>query len=286
MALPRGSHLDMTTPRVAPVTLGSPQFWMTDTPMFRVTEAWFAPGDVLDSHTHDRSIIAVMIDGSFETAIGTRRIECAPMTWWTEPVEEAHENVIGSAGAHAVVVQPDPSYHELLQPFASLLFEVRHGKNPCIALGARKLVPEVRSTDSLSPLVIESELLQLMTNAARTRICRERRMPPWLSQARELLHEGFRQRLDLVAIANAVDITPWHLARAFRQFFACTAGEYARAIRLHWSLGRIAQTNDSIARIAIEAGYADQSHFTRDCSSAVGRSPSVYRRLARETRRS
>src|SRR5690606_2821023 len=110
-------------------------------------------------------------------------------------------------------------------PFSELLSEVQHGMNPQFALTARRLVPEIRSSDPLAHLVIESELVLMMSGAGGVRIGRERRVPTWLRRVRDILHAGFSERLDLGAIARSVDVTPWHLARAFRQHYSCSAGE-------------------------------------------------------------
>ena len=40
-------------------------------------------------------------------------------------------------------------------------------------------------------------------------------------------------------------------------------GEYARSLRLEWAASRLALDDASLAQVALEAGFADQSHFTR-----------------------
>jgi AraC family transcriptional regulator len=51
-------------------------------------------------------------------------------------------------------------------------------------------------------------------------------------------------------------------------------GPFARAA------AQIAQTDVPIARIAVDAGFADQSHFTRMFKRYVGTTPARYRRDA------
>jgi AraC family transcriptional regulator len=43
----------------------------------------------------------------------------------------------------------------------------------------------------------------------------------------------------------------------------------------------VATTDDSIARIALDAGFADQSHFTRAFRRHHGVTPARYRELVR-----
>src|SRR5688500_15848762 len=107
-----------------PVTMGSPRFRTLATSGCTVTDAWLAPGAVVEPHTHDRTTFAVMLDGSFDSAIAHRRREATPTTVWTEPREERHANYIGRAGAHVLVIQPDPARADLFAPFATLTDEV------------------------------------------------------------------------------------------------------------------------------------------------------------------
>ncbi len=260
--------------------MGSPRNRTVDTGAFRVTEIWFPPGAVLDAHTHDRSLLSVVLQGSITTTIGARRIECGPASGWTEPREEMHANRVGPVGARILVTQPDPERTDLIRPFAGLLNQVNQLVHPALVVEARRVAGELARPDSLSHLVADAHIVLVMARAMRflEQKTRQRRPPPWLQRARDIVHEGFRGRLDLCDIAAASDVTPWHLARTFRQFFHESIGEYARALRLDWGLERLLSSDDAISAIALAAGYADQSHFTRACSAATGLAPGEYRR--------
>jgi AraC-like DNA-binding protein len=52
---------------------------------------------------------------------------------------------------------------------------------------------------------------------------------------------------------------------------------YARALRLEWASVAIASTDDPLARVAADAGFADQSHFTRWFKRHRGVTPGRYR---------
>jgi hypothetical protein len=54
--------------------MGSPWFRSISTPTCLATEARFSAGDALHPHTHDRPILAVMLDGSFDTSIRSAAI--------------------------------------------------------------------------------------------------------------------------------------------------------------------------------------------------------------------
>jgi AraC family transcriptional regulator len=179
-----------------------------------------------------------------------------------------------------LVVQPDPRRDDLLEPFARLLGEVSHVKDPGLALEARRLSSELSKPDSLSPVIMDSVILLTLARSARLLAPQRsvQRPPPWLERARDLVHAHFREGLSLKRVAATADVTPWHLAREFRRHFHSSIGEYARALRLAWALEQLARDETSISAIALAAGFADQSHFTRACRSATGLAPAAYRR--------
>jgi AraC family transcriptional regulator len=266
-----------------PVTMGSPRYRSVESSLGRAIEAWFAPGEVLASHTHDRSLIGVMLEGSFETRIAAHSLDCHPGWMWAEPGEERHANVIGLRGARVVVVQPDPTRGEVFEPFERVLNEVHLLRDPLIALDARRIARELRGDDALARLSIDALTLGMLVRAARhVQPRRQRRPPPWLGRVRELLHERFADPPTILEIAAASGVTPSHLCHAFRRHTGATLGEYVRVVRVTWAAERLRVSDEPISAIASRAGYADQSHLTRECRRLLGIRPAEYRReLAR-----
>jgi AraC family transcriptional regulator len=71
------------------------------------------------------------------------------------------------------------------------------------------------------------------------------------------------------------------LAREFRACHGMSVGEYGRRVRLSWAATELVSGDRSLAEVAAEAGFADQSHFTRLFKRHVGTTPARYRRDAR-----
>lgn len=267
--------------RAVPVTMGSPRSRTVETPLCRAIEAWFAPGDVLAPHTHDRSLVGVMLEGSFETRIGAHRLDCRPGSMWAEPGEERHANYMGRVGARVVVVQPDPRRTDVFAPFERLTNEVHLLYDPLLAVDARRLARELDLADVLAPLSIDALAVGMLVRAARRTTSRHgRAQPPWLNRVRELLHERFRAPPTLLEVCEVAGVTPSHLCHAFRRHTGATIGEYIRAIRMSWAADRLRTTRVPLSTIAVSAGYSDQSHFTRECKRLLGVRPTEYRRAA------
>jgi AraC family transcriptional regulator len=260
-----------------PITMGSPTYRTLELDCFQVTEAWFPAHAVLADHTHDRACVAVMLDGSFDLHFPGKAYPCPPTTVFTEPAGETHANFIGSGGAHVVVVQPDPTETELLRPFAGLIDRATHRHHAGLAEQASRLTQELNCGDDLTTLAAEGIVLEMLVTLARLDSGAARRPPAWLLRAQELLHSQFTRAMRNADVARAVGVHPAHLARAFRVHFKVSMGCYVRRLRLDWAARELVRSETSLAAVALAAGFADQSHFTRFFKRHTGLTPQAYR---------
>lgn len=267
--------------RHVPVTMGSPQFRSLELDGFSVIEAWFPPHTVLDRHTHDRACVAVMLDGSFDLHFPGKAYPCTPATVFTEPAGETHANLLGPAGAHVVVVQPDPARTELLRPFASLLERSSCRRHPGMAERASRLTRELDAQDDLTPMAVEGLVLDMLVSLTRLERGHSRGPAPWLLQAQEFLHAHFAESLCTADVAREMGVHPAHLAREFRTHFQLSMGNYLRHLRLEWAAAELVRSDLPLVSVALAAGFADQSHFTRCFKRHTGLTPEIYRRMMR-----
>jgi AraC-like DNA-binding protein len=73
--------------------------------------------------------------------------------------------------------------------------------------------------------------------------------------------------------AQAAELSIRQLERLFGDRFGLSPRRYGRILRLRRAIGAIKQDGESLAFAAAGAGYADQSHFTREVRELTGRSP-------------
>lgn len=105
--------------------------------------------------------------------------------------------------------------------------------------------------------------------------------PRWLLDARDLLDTRFREPLTLRSIAAEARVHPVYFAAAFRRFYHRSVGEYLRWRRLEYVREKLSERELSLADIALDAGFADQSHLTRNFKRFTGRTPGEYRTFLR-----
>lgn len=272
-----------------PVTMGSPRFQTQDVSSCVVNLVWFPASTVLEPHFHDRPTFAVILEGGFELrlpnpAIRRSTLRCLPGTVLSQPAGERHANHIAARGARGVVIQPDLGRGDLPRRCARMLDRINHFRDGPIVTQARRLAREMIAPDELSPLALEGLALEMLAEAARLDAGRDLRpgeTTAWLSVAVDFVHAHFRENLRIADIAEAADVEPVRLTAHFRNLHRVPLGAYVRRLRLEWATDRLVTTALPIARIAIEAGYADQAHLTRAFKRATGTTPAAYRRTRR-----
>lgn len=248
-----------------------------------VSEASFADNLVLPTHTHDTPVFAVFFGGLMEFSLGSRDHMCRQCTVQVHPAGEPHAQKFGPAGARMLVVQPVLERPDTPAALRELIARVSNFRHAGIADLAARAALELRCPDRLSPLALEAIVMEILVCAAR--LPTDRRcgsaLPGWLERAAEMVHDRFREQLQLSEIADEVGVHPGHLARSFRQHFRLPLGTYIRRLRLAWAAHRLGKSDDPIVNIAYEAGFADQSHFTRSFRQYSGVTPAQMRRNRR-----
>ncbi len=152
-------------------------------------------------------------------------------------------------------------------------------KNPAVKLIFYKLFQESLLPDTHKQLTIESLLLASFSHIKNSDSIAARAIPYWLNPLRELLHEEYHKQHSLAALSALFGVHPVHLSRYFPKFFGCTIGEYIRKVKVEKSLRFLADKDKTLVEVALEAGFADQSHFSRCFKQHVGTTPLMYRQL-------
>jgi len=102
-----------------------------------------------------------------------------------------------------------------------------------------------------------------------------------VDQVRELLASAPAEKWRLATIAKAVHCSPFHLARQFRTVTSTTIAQYLLRLRLFLAAERIAGGETNLSSLAIETGFAHQSHLTTRFHQAYGITPAASRKLLR-----
>jgi AraC family transcriptional regulator len=249
---------------------------------FTVSELSFPGGYVQAPFEPELPYLALVLDGAMEKTFALRTVTFGRASALTMPAGARHAARFGPSGARVLIVRP----RDGTSPVATCLlrFVELHGRG--FDWLARRLAGELRATDAAAPLAAEGLALQLLAAAGReTSRMGVRGAPAWLRSAEELLRERTGRPLALSVLAGAVGVQPARLARAFRARYGVSVGEYGRRLRLAQAAAELADGDRPLAEIAAEAGFADQSHFTRLFRRYTGTTPARYRAETRHVLR-
>ncbi len=250
---------------------------------FTLTEGIHPAGTSLPWHHHDGPTLCFVLRGTFTETSGVERLTCTADTLKVMPAGERHCDAFDHGEAQGLLIEADADRARAIRTHAPVLDEriAVHGGLP--AAIARRMYREFRQTDDAAPLAVEGLLLELLAELSR----RRQERPPdagagWVAEIRDRLHADIAHRPTLTELADAAGVHPVTLARAFRRTFGCTVGEYLRRLRIDRAAEQLTGGDAPLAEIALAAGFADQSHFSNVFRRRTGRSPSAFRREARD----
>ena len=244
-------------------------------PAMTITETSYAPNLSMSCHSHRFPYFCAVLAGSFLDKVDSGDRSCRRSMVYLRPAEQAHEDHFSETGARCLTLELKPALTERLGLSTRLLEEGGQFFGGTVFALSLRLHAELEKWDPFSSLSVEAIALEMICEISRS-IPRDPR-PLWLSQVIQVLDTEFMQSLSLSEIAKAVHVHPTHLARTFRAAYGCTAGEYVRRKRIQFCSECLADPDLSLSAIALNAGFADQSHFCRAFKSLMGESPGSYR---------
>jgi len=106
-----------------------------------------------------------------------------------------------------------------------------------------------------------------------------------ISAAIQFAEKNISQRPAIAELAGIAGMSVYQLDRRMQRVFGLTTGQWVLKTRISHASRVLVETDLPIAVVALEAGYADQSAFTRQFRRSTGLSPSQYRRVRQSTRR-
>lgn len=91
------------------------------------------------------------------------------------------------------------------------------------------------------------------------------------------IQQNFGEVLRVKDLAAMAELSEYQFEQRIRKIFQLTPGQLIQKTRMDAAVRRLRETEDAIAQIALDCGYADQSAFTRQFRQTVGLSPSEFR---------
>ena len=235
------------------------------------------------NHCHEHAYFALLLSGRYTEHLAGRSYPHRPMSLAFHPSWTEHRDEVEEPGTRFFSVEVEPSrldrLREELRP--ALDFKVFAG-GPPVGLAVR-LYRELRHGEPDSDLRTEELLLEFLAASLCRPTPEERLAPAWLSRVDSLIRESFRDALGLDRLAAEAGVHPTYLIRTFRRFRGCTPGEYLQHLRISRVCEGLANPDLPLVDLALEAGFADQSHCTRAFQRQLGITPGAFRKTLAST---
>lgn len=92
------------------------------------------------------------------------------------------------------------------------------------------------------------------------------------------MERRYAEAVSMAAMAELTGISATHFNRRFQQLLRMTPMQYLRAVRVQAAQQLLTTTSRSLAEIAQDVGYTDQSHLTKRFREVTKMTPAAYRK--------
>ena len=94
----------------------------------------------------------------------------------------------------------------------------------------------------------------------------------------DYIYVHIMDRITVTELAEAINISPTHLSRIFKQETGISVSEYIRQRKIDMAKNLLRFSNYDFVEIAVMLSYSSQSHFIQHFRSQTGMTPKAYRK--------
>ena len=235
----------------------------------------------VDWHYHENTYFTFLIQGNVVEGNKKEIYECSAGTLLYHQWEDPHYNIKPDGFTRGFHIEIPRKWFENLNISKNQLEGSFNIKNPEVKLLMYKIFKESKIDDSSSEISTHQLLLTIFSQLS-THKSKVEKKPVWVKQIDELLHESYTEKFSLTELSQTLDIHPIHLSRDFHKYFNCNLGDYIRKLKINQSLSFLTANEKSLTEIALDCGFADQSHFIRSFKENIGITPLNYRKILKK----
>ncbi|MFN8444908.1 MAG: AraC family transcriptional regulator [Caldilineaceae bacterium] len=187
-------------------------------------------------------------------------------------------------------------WHSLLTDVALTVFDLDPARvqlrelvatpDPLLQAIGQTLLNEEQSTGLGDRLYTESLLNTLVLHLFRHHITLPRQPPPCkgglapttLRHVLAYIHENLAHDLSLAALAKEANLSTYHFAHLFRASVGESVHQFVIRQRVEAAKQLLNQGTLTLPEVAVQVGFADQSHLGRHCKALLGATPKMLRK--------
>ena len=246
---------------------------------FSVREHRYQAYERMGWHRHPESYICIVTGGGFIDRSVSSSLPADAGSVLVRPGGDEHATTCGQEGATCLKFELKAGW--LAPRDADALFHDRLTLSCAdLRLHSQKIHKLMQINDAPPPdtalrsrLELESSVIDLLAQLIRPRPRYKGVHEDWLEELRLAIVNNPLRPWTNSDLASMVDRHPVHISRAFRERYGEPVGTFFRRQRLERCRELIADGHADLAEVANAAGFADQSHFTREYKRAFGTTP-------------
>ncbi len=242
---------------------------------FLVSSTKHANGLISPAHSHSYGVIHYVTSGIYEEQIGDTQFEVEERQLLYKPPNLQHANSFQLGGSQTYRIEFSDALLERL-PLPTKPLQMRR---TLITDLFHRIGTELIRSDDLSKVAVESAVWGILCEIIRSdrEVDDRTESKQMVLEVVEILRSNLRQPPTVATLAEKLRIHPSQLSRVFKKYTGVTISGFLKRHRVEVSMELLSQTDLSLATIAIECGFSDQSHFSRNFREITSTSPSQWR---------
>lgn len=239
---------------------------------------WYAPGTTMRRHEHEAHQVSLLLAGTLQERTTRGEVRLDGPAVGIKPAGQAHDNDYGPHGALILCVELGPGVDLDAATGHGLSWHWRLQLPGALVAGGRKLLADlVDDIDADAEGRVWEWLAMARECDGRSRGSR----PGWVQRACIRLRED--DTASLSRMSRDEGLHPVYFSRAFARWVGCPPTVFRQRARLERAFEALSR-GCTLADAAFQAGFADQSHFTRVARAHSGPSPRQWRRILAQPR--
>lgn len=235
--------------------------------------------DYIDWHYHPNPYFSLVTSGNCREINKRGTFDCSPDSLLFHNYQEPHANRKWSGISRHFQIELSFDWCRKLDVDPDRMPASSNIHNPKLKLLFYNIYREAKLADDTSSLTIDSLLLETFETMRGVEKTSASSNPDWVRTVDEILHDSFYQTPSLTELSSQLALHPAHLSRDFAKYFRCNFSEYIRRIKVNKALSMLRNQKLALTDIAVNCGFADQSHFIRCFKEFVRITPKAYRKL-------
>lgn len=231
------------------------------------------PGEGHGWLAHEHAVVTLVVNGRLDEGLASEVQSCGLFELHYKPRGLGHATSTGPRGVRMLLAGAIGTALAALEPSGG-------GRARVVTGGARaaRALRELIALGAADPRRRPAEPMQRLWDEVKSANPEERGKPSWLTEVYEKVAHEDARRESLERLAREFRVHPVYLSRAFRSAFGLTIGSLRRRVRVDRAVARLVTGTPSLADLALELGYADQNHFSREFKRETGWTPATFRR--------